>query len=716
MFFFISLLMAITGLATVYYTHNDVEQTILRQEESSSKNVLSLIELNISGVYNKMLFDKLDMIKSITERLKSSAFMQLSVLHKFSDLAIKGSITNSSAQKMSLDWIENIPFTTNQSFIFDQDSNIISHTVEQFRGKSISAIKDIKGREIAKVMNVHNLKSHGESAVFIWPDEKMNSSRKKLGYFVPFEKWNWTICTVIDFEHIEEEGKTKLDKIVKVLEKTFEKIQLGETGYAFVFDRNGNIVISPGSQMPEKISDIKNTSTGNLLVEDLIQAAEKSDNPIRYSNFLGFNREIIEAHVRYFKAFDWFIVIAVPIHEIQKPVKSLVTQQSAIIACIFFLSLLTAYFFVSRLSRPLRLLTSYAKDLPFIDFTSMATNESKIKHLPEKFKDEVGRLAESFVFMESELKKNIQQVIISTRAQKEAAEEANRAKSEFLANMSHELRTPLNHIIGFTELVLDKHFGELNEQQEDYLFDVHQSSKHLLSLINDILDLAKVEAGKVQLDLSEINLTIILKNSLSMVKEKALKHNIGIKTQFDSIPESIMADERKIKQIIYNLLANSIKFTPDNGQICVSAASVPCSVRSGSRWDDPKSIDIVAEDDPAGGELNETRQIPCIKIEVADTGIGINADDLERIFLPFEQADGSASRQYQGTGLGLSLTKKLVELHGGKIWARSGGKDKGSVFSFVIPIRSELPAEGYRDSLSSAFASYAAHPNRPQPA
>jgi signal transduction histidine kinase len=307
-------------------------------------------------------------------------------------------------------------------------------------------------------------------------------------------------------------------------------------------------------------------------------------------------------------------------------------------------------------------------------------------------------------------------VIISTRAQKEAAEEANRAKSEFLANMSHELRTPLNHIIGFTELVLDKHFGELNEQQEDYLFDVHQSSKHLLSLINDILDLAKVEAGKVQLDLSEINLTIILKNSLSMVKEKALKHNIGIKTQFDSIPESIMADERKIKQIIYNLLANSIKFTPDNGQICVSAASVPCSVRSGSRWDDPKSIDIVAEDDPAGGELNETRQIPCIKIEVADTGIGINADDLERIFLPFEQADGSASRQYQGTGLGLSLTKKLVELHGGKIWARSGGKDKGSVFSFVIPIRSELPAEGYRDSLSSAFASYAAHPNRPQPA
>jgi signal transduction histidine kinase len=681
--------------------------------------MLSLIELNISGIYNKMLFDKLDMIKGITERLKTTALIHLTVLDRFSDLTIKGAITKANAQKISLEWIENIPLTISQSFIFDQDARIISHSVERFRGRSISAIKDIKGREIAKVMNVQNLKSHGESAVFIWPDESLNNSRKKLGYFVPFTKWNWTLCTMIDFEDIEEEGKTKLDKIIKVLEKTFEKVQLGETGYAFVFDKKGNVVISPSKQMPEKISDIKNDMTGNLLLDDLIEASEKPDNSIRYSNLVESNNQVIEAHVRYFKAFDWFIVIAVPVREIEKPVKNLVTQQSIIIALIFLMSLLTAYFFVSRLSRPLRLLTSYAKDLPSIDFTDGTKTESKIHHLPQQYRDEVGRLAESFVFMESELKKNIQQVIISTRAQKDAAEEANRAKSEFLANMSHELRTPLNHIIGFTELVLDKHFGELNEQQEDYLFDVHQSSKHLLSLINDILDLAKVEAGKVQLDLSEINLTIILKNSLSMVKEKALKHNIGIKTQFHSIPDSIMADERKIKQIIYNLLANSIKFTPDNGQICISAETVPCSVRSGLRWDDPKSLHVVSEDDPAGGELNETRQIPCIKIEVADTGIGINADDLERIFLPFEQADGSASRQYQGTGLGLSLTKKLVELHGGKIWARSGGKDKGSVFSFVIPIRADSPTEGYRDSLSSAssgFASYAAHPNRPQPA
>jgi signal transduction histidine kinase len=685
MLFFITFLMTITGTFIVAYTNNDVEKTILKHEESTAKNVIGLIELNISGIYNKMLFDKLDMIKSITERLKNTAFIQLSVLDRFSDFASKGSITKSNAQQLSLQWVESIPLQNSQSFIFDQDSNIIAHSVERFRGKSVSLIKDLKGREIAKVMNVTNLKSHGESAVFVWPDEKMNTSRKKLGYFVPFTKWNWTLCTVIDFEDIEEEGKTKLDKIIKVLEKTFEKIQLGETGHAFVFDKTGNIVISPRNQMPQKISDIQNILTGNLLFDDLLKASEKPDNSIRYSDFLDSNNQIIEAHVRYFKAFDWFIVIAIPVNEIQKPVKSLVTQQSVIIGFIFLLSLLTAYFFVSRLSRPLKLLASYAKDIPSIDFTSSAKIESKIKHLPEKFKDEVGRLAESFVYMESELKKNIQQVIISTRYQKEAAEEANRAKSEFLANMSHELRTPLNHILGFTELVLDKSQGELNETQEEFLRDVYQSSKHLLSLINDILDISKVEAGKLELDITDVDLDQLLKNSLIMFKEKALKHHIEISIRGDSIPSKIRADERKIKQIIYNLLSNAVKFTNDGGKVLLIVRLSDCVIRPGARWNDPDYLKIIQENS-CSDDLEEAIRNQCIQISVADTGIGLELGDQERIFKPFEQAEGSLSRKYQGTGLGLSLTKKLVELHGGRIWVESDGLSKGSVFSFVIPL------------------------------
>lgn len=250
---------------------------------------------------------------------------------------------------------------------------------------------------------------------------------------------------------------------------------------------------------------------------------------------------------------------------------------------------------------------------------------------------------------------------------KEEAESANRTKSEFLANMSHELRTPLNHIIGFTELVLDKNFGDLNATQEEYLKDVHNSSNHLLSLINDILDLSKVESGKLELRASTVDLSNLLKNSLIMVKEKALRHSLELSLDTNGIPKNITADERKLKQIIYNLLSNAVKFTPDNGKVSVVAQ--PCE------WNGMENP--VATDKPNLG----------VKISILDTGIGLKPKDLNRIFYPFEQVENSASRQFQGTGLGLSLTKCLVELHGGKIWAESGGKDKGSSFHFVIPLQ-----------------------------
>jgi PAS domain S-box-containing protein len=263
---------------------------------------------------------------------------------------------------------------------------------------------------------------------------------------------------------------------------------------------------------------------------------------------------------------------------------------------------------------------------------------------------------------------------------RDAAEAANRAKSEFLANMSHELRTPLNHIIGFTELVVDKQCGELNEVQEEYLNDVLQSSRHLLSLINDILDLSKVEAGKLELQMTEVHLRILLESSLSMVKEKAMKHMIQLLTDIDGIPEAIQADERKLKQILYNLLSNAVKFTPDGGSVTLSAWYL--SFRDGQWVTGGREAVFwpLDKDDKLrkGGRL--------IGISVQDTGIGIKWEDLERIFDPFEQGDNSASRRYQGTGLGLSLTKRLVELQEGRIWAESEGEGRGSKFTLVIPV------------------------------
>ena len=279
-------------------------------------------------------------------------------------------------------------------------------------------------------------------------------------------------------------------------------------------------------------------------------------------------------------------------------------------------------------------------------------------------------------FAAGKFKSQREETVLSKRR----AEAANRAKSDFLANMSHELRTPLNHIIGFTELVLDKQCGDLNEKQGEYLNDALQSSRHLLSLINDILDLSKVEAGKLELEAAEIPLRMLLQGSLSMVKEKAMKHKIRLSSDINGIPEAIQADERKLKQILYNLLSNAVKFTPDGGSVVLSARHL--SFREG-RWFSPDGQPVGL---PWDGDDLVMKGKESIEISVQDTGIGIKGEDLQRIFSPFEQVESSASRRYQGTGLGLSVTKRLVELHGGTIWAESEGEGKGSKFILVIPV------------------------------
>ncbi len=263
---------------------------------------------------------------------------------------------------------------------------------------------------------------------------------------------------------------------------------------------------------------------------------------------------------------------------------------------------------------------------------------------------------------------------------KDAAESANRAKSQFLANMSHELRTPLNHIIGFTELVLYKHFGDLNATQEEYLNDSLQSSLHLLALINDILDISKVEAGKVDLNLSDVHLKKLLENSLNMIKETVVTHRIQVTTDLQGLPEILRVDERKLKQVLYNLLSNAAKFTPDGGSIALTARPVALE-RGFVMTGDGRKIELPVETIASGGA-----PAAFIEIIIRDTGIGLRESDLDRIFEPFTQVESSSTRKYQGTGLGLSLSKNLVELHRGRIWAESEGADKGAAFHVLLPV------------------------------
>jgi signal transduction histidine kinase len=231
-------------------------------------------------------------------------------------------------------------------------------------------------------------------------------------------------------------------------------------------------------------------------------------------------------------------------------------------------------------------------------------------------------------------------------------QEANRLKSRFLANMSHELRTPLNAIIAMSDILLEQYFGPLNERQADYLKDIHESGQHLLSLINDILDLSKVEAGHSPLELSEVDMGTLLESSLTIVRERASIHHIGL---FCEVPDDlplITADERKVKQVVFNLLSNAVKFTPDNGRVGVRARL-------------------------ADGAL---------EVCVWDTGIGIAREDHDKIFGEFEQSESALTRQYEGTGLGLALVKRFVEQHQGRVWVISD-LGQGSAFYFTLPLR-----------------------------
>jgi signal transduction histidine kinase len=228
---------------------------------------------------------------------------------------------------------------------------------------------------------------------------------------------------------------------------------------------------------------------------------------------------------------------------------------------------------------------------------------------------------------------------------------ASQHKSEFLANMSHELRTPLNAIIGFSEVLAEKMFGELNEKQEEYSKDIHASGQHLLSLINDILDLSKIEAGRMELEVSDFHLPSALDSALTLVRERAGRRGLALQINVDERLGQIPADERKVRQVVLNLLSNAIKFTPEGGRI----------------------------------EVRATPQDGLVEVSVSDTGVGIAPEDQEAVFEEFRQV-GTADKKVEGTGLGLTLCRKFVELHGGRIWVKSQ-LGAGSTFTFTLPVR-----------------------------
>jgi signal transduction histidine kinase len=421
---------------------------------------------------------------------------------------------------------------------------------------------------------------------------------------------------------------------------------IGRHGYTYAVDAKGRPIVHPNAQV---------TTLPSLKLPQVRRALAPGAPPEGSTSGRNFRHETVFSAWATVAPVGWRIFVEQPKSEAFAPLGGAIRRTVVLLAIFLAAGVAASVLLARRLVRPIKRMQTAAEQIG-----AGAYGERIELHRSDELgalADELNRMAasleESYTGLERKVEertRELQAALAELADKSRELESASRHKSEFLANMSHELRTPLNAIVGFSQVLHEKLFGEINEKQEEYLDDIISSANHLLSLINDILDLSKVEAGQVELELNTFSLKEAVERGVVMIRERATKSGVELALRADPRVEFVDADERRIRQVIFNLLSNAVKFTPHGGRIDVSTAM---------------------ED----GE---------VRVAVADTGPGIPPDDRERIFEEFQQTE-AGQEQREGTGLGLALSKRLVELHGGRIWVESE-VGEGSTFTFALPL------------------------------
>jgi signal transduction histidine kinase len=372
---------------------------------------------------------------------------------------------------------------------------------------------------------------------------------------------------------------------------------------------------------------------------------------------------------------DWTVVALAPSAGVRAQLWNAVARTALILLAANAVALLLALWLARRLSRPLESLALTSRRVADGDLTVRADVERD---------DDLGQLARQFNVMVAELEGSYAELERKVAEKTSALELANRHKSEFLAQMSHELRTPLNAIIGYAYALKAEYFGPLNPKQREYADQVHVSGQHLLALINDLLDLAKIEAGRMDLELASIELPPLVDAALAMVRVRAQEKGIELSHRVGSGALHAVADERKLKQILVNLLSNAVKFTPEGGAVEIAVEELgPREGRPVSAVPEPgtRAARFVPVDEAARGQAPSG-----LLFRVCDTGVGISAERRAKLFTDFAQFRVTADREAEGTGLGLALSQRLAELHGTQIHVDSI-EGRGATFWFVLPAK-----------------------------
>ena len=415
------------------------------------------------------------------------------------------------------------------------------------------------------------------------------------------------------------------------------QIHVGDTGLVYVVDSADNLVAHPDANLVLRGTSLSGYAPLLRLRGGLRGGREPVVGMIEADGLRGGAAVVSAAHL---VAPGWLVVLEQSRAEVMRPVYTMLLATAIWMAVGVLAAAGVGYFLARRLAQPIVELRRGASRLAGGDLSTRIQVETG---------DEVEALADEFNRMADQLQEytaGLERKVAEKTAQLELA---NRHKTEFLANMSHELRTPLNAIIGFSEVLKERMFGSLNPKQLEYVRDIYGSGQHLLSLINDILDLSKVEAGRMELDLSEFDVAATLDNCVTLIRERAQRQMLKVTWDPQAAPGRWCADERKFKQVVLNLLSNAVKFTPHGGAIALHA-------RVAGDW---------------------------LEVSVSDTGVGIARGEMDEIFREFHQVIAGPAR-HEGTGLGLALSRRLVELHGGTLTVASEPR-RGSTFTACFP-------------------------------
>jgi signal transduction histidine kinase len=462
-------------------------------------------------------------------------------------------------------------------------------------------------------------------------------------YFVRESEPYMTVAVPIERATGEAVGALLAEVNLTHVRDVVSGIKVGRAGYAYVVAPGGDLVAHPDLSLVLEKRNLRHLGQVRAALET------KSTSSSVMSAQPGLSGVSVLPSFARIADVGWAVLVERPATEAYAPLYASLLRTSALLLVGLVMAVLASVLINRRVVRPVTQLREGAVRIGSGDLAhrlDIRTGD-EFQVLAGEFNHMADELAHERATLELRIADRTHELEDKSRQ----LEAASQHKSEFLANMSHELRTPLNAIIGFSEVLKERMFGDLNDKQAEYVEDVLASGRHLLSLINDILDLSKVEAGRMELDPGRFNLALALDGTLTLVRERASRHGIALTLTVDERLGDVVADERKVRQILLNLLSNAVKFTPDGGRIDVTA------------------------------ELDEGH----VRIAVSDTGVGIAADDQERIFEEFRQARTADPARVEGTGLGLTLTRKFVELHGGRIWVTSE-VDKGSTFTFTLPV------------------------------